>query len=245
VLYYLYGLTQAETAAHLGIEVSAVKTRLYKARGALRQHLLELWEGPQMTTPVQLPLVEMRVESVRRKKDLRWPEEPPFVIFLEEVNGPRYLLLHVGLYEGNQLAATLNHTEMPRPMTFAFLANVLQATNVSLREVQINKMVKEIIYATALFDGGAGAKSVDARPSDALNLAAITGAPIRVASEVLKSIGITIQKKTIHDEQGQEVIEQTVRLAATGEEVDRVHLDSATLAPTRVLVRRNPFLVVP
>jgi hypothetical protein len=39
LLFYLSGLTYAETAALLGIEVGAVRTRLHKARGALRTHL--------------------------------------------------------------------------------------------------------------------------------------------------------------------------------------------------------------
>lgn len=37
--YYLTGLIQAETAAHLRIPASAVKTRLRKARAALRARL--------------------------------------------------------------------------------------------------------------------------------------------------------------------------------------------------------------
>jgi RNA polymerase sigma factor (sigma-70 family) len=39
LLFYLSGLSYAETAALLGIDVGAVRTRLHKARGALRTHL--------------------------------------------------------------------------------------------------------------------------------------------------------------------------------------------------------------
>jgi RNA polymerase sigma-70 factor (ECF subfamily) len=239
VLYYLYGLTQAETAAHLGIEVSAVKTRLHKARGTLRQQLVQLWEEQQMTTPVQSSMVEMRIESVRKKKELQDPEEAPHIIVLEEVNGPRYLLIHVGPHEGNLLAATLNHTETPRPMTFLFMTNVLQAANVTLREVQINKLLNDVFYATAVIEGGDGLRPIDARPSDALNLAALTGAPVQVAPEVLEVAGITTQRQNIRDEDGKEVIEQTTRRASTGEVVDQVHLDPETLAPIRILVRQD------
>jgi bifunctional DNase/RNase len=35
LLFYLFGMTHAEVAAHLGIEVGAVKTRLYKARARI------------------------------------------------------------------------------------------------------------------------------------------------------------------------------------------------------------------
>src|SRR5918995_2323020 len=39
MLHYLAGLPQAETAAHLGVEVGTVKTRLHKARANLRRSL--------------------------------------------------------------------------------------------------------------------------------------------------------------------------------------------------------------
>ncbi len=138
VLYYLYGLTQAETAAHLGIELGAVKTRLHKARGTLRKQLLALWED-QMTTPVPSPMVVMRIASVRKlAENLGLPPHVPSshphlqrIIFLEEIDGLRYLLIHVGEHEGYQLTATLDQTEMPRPMTYSFLANVLQAAQVT------------------------------------------------------------------------------------------------------------------
>jgi hypothetical protein len=39
LLFYLSGLSYAETAALLGIDVGAVRTRLHTARGALRTHL--------------------------------------------------------------------------------------------------------------------------------------------------------------------------------------------------------------
>jgi bifunctional DNase/RNase len=43
-------------------------------------------------------------------------------------------------------------------------------------------MTDGIFYAQVLLRGGA---AVDARPSDAINLAAVTGSPVYVASELL------------------------------------------------------------
>ena len=50
LLFYLSGMTHAEVAAHLGIEVGAVKTRLYKARAALRRRLWAEWKEEAMAT---------------------------------------------------------------------------------------------------------------------------------------------------------------------------------------------------
>lgn len=163
----------------------------------------------------------------------------PYILFLEEVEGQRYLLILVGQYEGYQLAATLQQTESPRPMTYTFLANVLQAAQVTIREVHISRLAEDVFYATALVEGSAGLQLVDARPSDALNLAALTGAPIRVAPEVLDVAGVTIRRQTVRDDTDQEVIEVTHRLASTGEEISRIHLDPITHEEIRVLVLRT------
>jgi RNA polymerase sigma factor (sigma-70 family) len=62
LLFYLSGLTYAETAAQLGIEVSAVKTRLHKARSALRRQLEDVWNERKMPVPTETyPSVPVRV----------------------------------------------------------------------------------------------------------------------------------------------------------------------------------------
>jgi bifunctional DNase/RNase len=236
VLFYLYGLSQAEVAAHLGIEVSAVKTRLHKARETLRERLWELWEEQDVTTETESPLVEMRVESVRKNTE---QEEARHVIVLEEVGGPRYLLIWVGQFEAKSIADALDKVETERPLTFTFMANLLQAADVRLREVHVNRLTDDVFYAVAVVEGAGGVKTVDARPSDAIALAIIAGAPIRVAPAVLDTAGVVVEKKATRDENGQDVIEQTVRNAKTGEEIDRSHLDPETLKPVRVLFRRE------
>src|SRR3712207_5293244 len=50
MLFYLSGLTHAETAMALGIEVGAVKTRLHNARTTLRRHLWTPWKERNMAT---------------------------------------------------------------------------------------------------------------------------------------------------------------------------------------------------
>jgi bifunctional DNase/RNase len=54
-----------------------------------------------------------------------------------------------------------------------------------LREVQISRLAETVFYAVAVVEGPAGTTSIDARPSDALNLALLVGAPIRAEAAVL------------------------------------------------------------
>jgi bifunctional DNase/RNase len=95
---------------------------------------------------------------------------------------PRRLLIGVGDAEATALAFNLQGQEFPRPMTYQFMASLVAAAGSAVRGVRITSQSHGIFYAQVMLRGGA---TVDARPSDALNLAAITGAPVMVAASLL------------------------------------------------------------
>ena len=94
----------------------------------------------------------------------------------------RRLRIGVGDAEAAALASSLRGQEFPRPMTYQFVASLLAAAGSGVRSVRVTGMTDGIFYAQVLLRGGA---AVDARPSDAINLAAVTGSPVYVASELL------------------------------------------------------------
>jgi RNA polymerase sigma factor (sigma-70 family) len=176
-LHYLAGLSQREVAAALGIQAGAVKGRLHKARRALRRRLAE-FEEVEMT---QSELVEVRVADVVRRDGRN-------VVVLEEVGGDRRLHLWIGPYEADFLAVHLEDLEMMRPLTYAFAARLLEAAGGTLEEVRISRLADETFYAEAVVASGGATRTVDARPSDALNLAVLLRRPVRVAREVLDAV---------------------------------------------------------
>ncbi len=163
VLFYLAGLTGEETAAALGIELGTLKTRLYKARGNLRKQLWDLWKEEEMATSTQ------------------------YILVLEEIEGPRTVRIWVGPAEGIAIALQLAKIVPPRPMTFAFMASVLEATGARLGEVRITRLTDDTFYASAVVEGRDGIRTVDARPSDALALALCVGVPIFVEPQVFEA----------------------------------------------------------
>lgn len=185
-LHYLEGLTQAETALLLGIETGAVKTRLHKARRTLRRLLWS--ERPCTREQKEEPnVIAMRVVDVRR---IEQPDEAPprrHVVVLGEAAGSRRLPIWIGEPEATALALHLERIAMPRPLTYAFAAEVLRAAGGELREVRVDRLEGEVFYGTAVIAGPDGEQEIDARPSDALNLAVLLGAPIRVATDVLEA----------------------------------------------------------
>jgi RNA polymerase sigma-70 factor, ECF subfamily len=106
--FYLSGLTYCETAAELGIGVTAVRTRLHKGRAALRDDLRSLWEEMAM---VATDVVEMRIADVRRGA----PDAEPasYLVLLEEINGGRRLPIWIGPREGMILALLLEKLDLP------------------------------------------------------------------------------------------------------------------------------------
>jgi bifunctional DNase/RNase len=65
------------------------------------------------------------------------------------------------------------------------LRRLLDVGGVTLSEVRIATLTDKTFYAQAAIHRGAAEGVVDARPSDAINLALTAGAPIRVGRTVL------------------------------------------------------------
>ena len=104
---------------------------------------------------------------------------------LAERDGERRLPVWVGPAEAGALAISLEAQETPRPLIYQLAARLLEAAGSSLAEVRITRLTEGIFYAVIIVDGPAGRHEIDARPSDAVNLAVLTGAPIRVDGAVL------------------------------------------------------------
>ena len=136
-----------------------------------------------MATATDVGFVEMRIAKV---VGLAADDELFDYVVLEEVAGDRQLAIEIGQPEAFSLAARLGGITWPRPMTYQFVAALVQALGGRVRQVQIDRVVEEAYVATVEVDGPPGVRSVDARPSDALNLAALVQAPIFVASKVLQ-----------------------------------------------------------
>jgi bifunctional DNase/RNase len=127
--------------------------------------------------------IEMRIAKV---VGLATDDERCDYVVLEEVAGDRQLAIEIGQPEAFSLAARLGGISWPRPMTYWFVAALVHALGGRVRQVRIDRLVEEAYVATVEVDGPPGVQAVDARPSDALNLAVLVQAPILVAPEVLQ-----------------------------------------------------------
>ena len=138
-----------------------------------------------MPTAAEPVWVDAEVIEVCRSGGQDDPHYRPHVVVIQEQGGTRRFPMYTGPAEAIALACSLEAVEMPRPMTYQLAANLLTATGSRLTEVRITRLVEGVFYAVVVIESPAGTVEVDARPSDALNLAVVSGAPVRVDAAVL------------------------------------------------------------
>jgi len=136
-----------------------------------------------MTAMTDVGFVRMRITKVVGLRDGDRVSE--FVV-LDEPGGDRRLLINIGQAEAFALAANLDEMEWGRPMTYQFMAQLVRSLGGRIREVRLDGLVEGAYAATVAVEGPQGVELVDARSSDALNLALLTAAPILAALEMLE-----------------------------------------------------------
>ncbi len=125
----------------------------------------------------------MRVVDVRKSRD----DHANHMVLLEDAEGGHRLPIFIGRPEAWALTFALEGIHLPRPLVYHFLLRSLEAVGAKLSEVRIEQVVERTYYAVAVYEGGGEPRDVDARPSDALNLAVLAGVPIRMRRAVWES----------------------------------------------------------
>ncbi len=112
---------------------------------------------------------------------------------LEEVEGTRLLPILTAVPEAQALALRVSGFAPPRPMTHDLLVSLLQATGWSVARIVVSELKDDTFYARIEIAKDGETRSVDARPSDALNVAVRTGAPIFVAASVFEKSELVLK----------------------------------------------------
>jgi bifunctional DNase/RNase len=119
---------------------------------------------------------------------------PQRVVILKEKNGERLLPIWIGPYEADMITLQLAGNAAPRPMTYELAARLLEAAQASIERVAISKLHEQVFYATLWVKSGDSLQELDARPSDALNLALRANAPIFVAPDIMEAQAVLPDK---------------------------------------------------
>lgn len=110
-------------------------------------------------------------------------------ILLVEKEGSRALNIPIGENEANNMALFMEDILTSRPMTYDTFQSVLEGFNIELVEIIINRFFDGNYFALAVFsDKNNQTKTIDIRPSDAINMAFRANAPIYASEQVLKDV---------------------------------------------------------
>jgi RNA polymerase sigma factor (sigma-70 family) len=196
LLFYYAQLNLQEIAVLTDSSVGAVKVRIHRARQRLKASLM--LNHPEIVPQEKRRKVMIKVTVAdvikQERKDEEGRTHAQCVIVLQDEAGKRALPMWIGPHEGSIIAMGLNEFSFQhrRPLTMNFLVSLLQAIDAEVDEVRVEALKGTTYYGIVKIHCGKNVSEVDARPSDAIALAVLTGSPMFVAEDVLERTGTDI-----------------------------------------------------
>ncbi len=114
------------------------------------------------------------------------------VVLLKEEAGERELPIWIGEPEALSIAMAVENVELPRPMTHDLLKAIIEELGVTVLWVRVHNLEEGTFFATLRLNRPEGDIDIDARPSDAIALAARVNAPVFVAETVFLTVSTTM-----------------------------------------------------
>lgn len=96
----------------------------------------------------------------------------------------------IGPQEAMSILVAIEGAARPRPLSHDLMVVMLRGLSASVDRVDVTRLVEGTFYAEIQLQTPRGPFVIDARPSDAIALAARTGAPIAVAETVMTIAGV-------------------------------------------------------
>ena len=193
LMHYVDDLSCEEIARVLGTNPGAVRVRLHRARRQLRRELAPLAPTPLEPTRKEIGMIDMTIDDVlvRVGTDGDKVVADQRIVVLQERTGERLLPIWIGSAEGNALALRLTGDTPPRPTSGDLMVELLRVCGGKVLRAAVTSLRDKTFHGIVTIGVDGRSEDVDARPSDAMNLAVRAGAPIVAAEHVLDEAGVT------------------------------------------------------
>ena len=123
--------------------------------------------------------------------------QSPIVVLRNKENPKEVIPIWIGHAEASGILMVLNNVELPRPMTYELTKTLIETLGGELESIEVSDVRDGTYYATIYIKTPDGKTAeIDARPSDAINLALRFGVPIYVAEKVMKESKVNIEDVT-------------------------------------------------
>ena len=132
---------------------------------------------------VQVRIVALAVDSRSLPVVLLKP-------ILDEPGSGNILPIWIGTQEATSILIATEGATARRPLTHDLMKSLLEAVQADLERVDITRIEEGTFYAEMTLKTRDGPLVLDARPSDAIALAARVDAPIWVSDDLLETAGV-------------------------------------------------------
>lgn len=116
-----------------------------------------------------------------------------YALILSQLNGPIRIPVIIGAPEAQSIAMFMEGVDTPRPMTHDLMVNMSRAFGISISSVFIYKFEDGVFSSEITFFDADREVKIEARTSDAVNLAMRVGAPIYTTREVMEETGFVME----------------------------------------------------
>lgn len=117
------------------------------------------------------------------------------IVLSEKTQGKKVLPIWIGEYEAQAIARALQKVSPPRPLTHELLLSIITGLEFKIDKVLITDLKDNTFYAVIWLKKDNNIYYIDSRPSDAIALAVMSGAPIFVNEDVIERGGVNIETK--------------------------------------------------
>jgi bifunctional DNase/RNase len=127
------------------------------------------------------------------------------VVLLTPSDGPalyadRVMPIQIGGYEASALLSGLRGVRGARPGAYDLLSAIIQRSNLELKRVEIYAFKEHVFFARLIFDIEGSENTLEARPSDAMALAARLEVPVFADEHVF--VEHSLPKNAVHVHEG-------------------------------------------
>lgn len=116
--------------------------------------------------------------------------EDSYLLILAEPGENKSVPIVIGESEAQAIILASQQAEAKRPTTHRMMCNLMQAYDLTLKKVTIDRFEEGIYYATLHVTDGFSDKHIDSRTSDAVTLALLKACPIEMNVKVIEETGI-------------------------------------------------------
>jgi len=186
-LFYIDGYSTPEVADLLEIPAGTVRRRLHEARNHLRQYMETTMEDEIKRSAPQPRFSEAVLDRIRDIRVMAWGTDGTGRVVILTDDAGRSFPMVISTREAEMMQEALGQTPpASQPSLYDLVLAAAHRFDVALSGARISELRGRAFVAEVDVRTPGGTVSLDARPSDAINLAVRAGIDVKVAREVTR-----------------------------------------------------------